>query len=97
MLGLEELTVKHSGVNLKKVVLMCLAKYYCITSDNGSNILKMVQVVDQEYHQLKFAGIPEVDIEDEFEINELVKCIAGDDLADDEIKGKMNIWVEAKG
>ena len=47
--------MKHSAINLKKLVLECLQKYniyprhiYSVTSDNGSNLIKMVKIMDEE-------------------------------------------------
>ena len=83
VLGTEELKEQHSGLNLKKVVLDLLAKYgiypknlYSITSDNGSNIIKMVELIDLHYQILKYGNLPEIDPNEEETINELVDVIS---------------------
>lgn len=49
-LATTELSVRHTGENLKKVILQSIAKFdikadniYSVTTDNGSNLLKAVQ------------------------------------------------------
>lgn len=54
-LALKELDVRHTGQNLKLIILKELEKYsifpkhiYSITSDNGSNLVAAVQSIGQE-------------------------------------------------
>lgn len=95
MLAVEEITVKHTGLNLKTLLLDRLKTYgiyprhiYSITSDNGSNILKMVKLMNDDYRKLKFGDIPEVDVNNETEVNDFIQIICDDDWEDDDIKGE---------
>ncbi|KAE9523319.1 hypothetical protein AGLY_016267 [Aphis glycines] len=54
-LGLVELTESHTGVYLKETILKILKKFkieqkqlYTITSDNGANMLKAINLVEEE-------------------------------------------------
>lgn len=44
--------------------------------------------MDEAYRKQKCAGIPDIDVNDEECMNEIIQCIAGDDWMDDDIKGK---------
>jgi len=76
------------------MILDCLANYsvyarhiYCVTSDSGANIVKSIELMDDDYTKEKLSDIPDVDINDDFMMNKIVECIAGEDWSDDEIKG----------
>lgn len=55
-----ELQVRHTGSNLKKVILEELQKWnispsqiYSITSDNGANIVKAIELADEESRKIE--------------------------------------------
>lgn len=54
-LSATEVNVRHTGINLKRLILQELEKYgvnskqiYSITSDNGSNFVKAVELIEAE-------------------------------------------------
>jgi len=55
-LALEEIVTQHTGENLKKLILSSLERYgifpkhlYSVTSDNGTNMLKMMELLNDDY------------------------------------------------
>ena len=51
-------------------------------------MLKMMELLNDDYWQSRFADIEDIDTTDAFQLNALIEMIAGLDWADDDILGK---------
>jgi hypothetical protein len=71
-LGVKEILVRHTGVNLKQLVMDIARLYgldrnqvYSVTTDNGSNMVKTVQLMNDNVNDDEEDNDEEIDYEDE--------------------------------
>jgi len=84
-LGVKEIWKHHTGENLKELILSCFKSFgifprhlYSITSDNGSNMIKMIQLIDELYCTVQYAQIEDDNsFFNEDELEDLVNEISG--------------------
>lgn len=93
-LAVKEIKVRHTGENLKKIILDELADYgillkhiYTITSDNGANIVKAVNLTEDGQRENEML----IETEEDIVINDdLVEMILNAEWETDRIMSKLH-------